>query len=186
MCVCVYIYIYIYCVYIYMCVCIYMCIYIYICVCVCVYIRVCTYICVCVYMCVCVCMCAYIYIFAYVRARACVCVCVCVGGAFVIQHAKRMRRTLSTVELSGSTICIHIICKHKTLLIPSIIQRDTINAILLHAQCLLFFSDFNHTSSVSKDFSKKKILKYQITRELAQWKPNCSMRTEKRADMTKL
>ena len=39
--------------------------------------------------------CAYVCVRARARARACVCVCVCVCVAFGIQHAMRMRHTLS-------------------------------------------------------------------------------------------
>jgi hypothetical protein len=53
-------------------------------------------------------------------------VCVCV--AFIIQHAKRMRRVLSPVACLALTIFFHIISEHNTLLIPSIIQRDITNA----------------------------------------------------------
>jgi len=54
--------------------------------------------------------------------------------------------------------------------------------IVLHVKYPLFFSDFNETSIFSQDF--RKILKYEISRKSNQWKPNCSMRTDR--SMTKL
>jgi len=46
------------------------------------------------------------------------------------------------------------------------------------------FSDFNKICVFSIDF--RRILKYQIYLKSDHWKPSCSMRTDRRTDMTKL
>ena len=51
-------------------------------------------------------------------------------------------------------------------------------------QYRLFFSDFNETYSSFTGFLK--LLKYEISLKPVQWEPNCSMRTARRTDMTKL
>ena len=45
-------------------------------------------------------------------------------------------------------------------------------------------SDFNETWILFKDF--RKIFKYKISWKSFQWKPSCSMRTNRRTNMTKL
>jgi hypothetical protein len=47
----------------------------------------------------------------------------------------------------------------------------------LHVKYLLFLSDFNGTSNISTDFQKS--IKYQVASKSVQWKPNCSMRTDR-------
>ena len=54
----------------------------------------------------------------------------------------------------------------------------------LHIKHPLFLFDFNETSTVSTEF--RKIFNTQIPLKSVQWEPNCSMRTDRRTDMTKL
>jgi hypothetical protein len=53
-----------------------------------------------------------------------------------------------------------------------------------HVKYLLFLSDCNEIWIFSTDF--RKILKYQNSQKSFQWEPSCSMRTDRRTDMTKL
>jgi len=53
-----------------------------------------------------------------------------------------------------------------------------------HVKYPLFLSDFSETCIFWLDFGK--ILKYQISWKSVQRKPSCSMRTDRRRDMTKL
>jgi hypothetical protein len=83
--------------------------------------------------------------------------------------------------------CVFIFCiiLSETFLILKIIQRDII--IKLHRSLfkyLLFLSDFNETWIFSTDF--RKILSYQISWKPVEWEPNCSMRLDRRIDITKL
>jgi len=72
-----------------------------------------------------------------------------------------------------------------TFFIINRIERDmTKKYVGLHVKYPLFFSGFNETWIISTDF--RKILKYQISWKSGQWQPSCSMRTERRADMTNL
>ena len=54
----------------------------------------------------------------------------------------------------------------------------------LHIKYHLFLSDLNGTRIFSTDF--RKLLKHQISWKSVQWEPICSMRTDRRTDMTKL
>jgi hypothetical protein len=54
----------------------------------------------------------------------------------------------------------------------------------LHVKYPLFLSDNNKTWIFSADF--RKVLKYQISRKSVQWEQSCSMRPDRRTDMTKL
>ena len=47
-----------------------------------------------------------------------------------------------------------------------------------------FLSDLNESWIFATDF--KKILKYQNAQKSIQWKPHCSMRTDRQTDMTKI
>ena len=72
-----------------------------------------------------------------------------------------------------------------TFFILRIIERDMIkNVYWLHVKYPLFLSDFNETWIFSTVFLK--ILKCQISWKSIQWEPSCSMRTDRRTDMTKL
>jgi len=75
----------------------------------------------------------------------------------------------------------------ETFLILWRIQSDIIINVLytgLHVKYPLFLSYFNQTWIFSTDF--RKILKYQISWKSVKWKPNCPVRTDGRADMTRL
>jgi len=54
----------------------------------------------------------------------------------------------------------------------------------LHVKYRLFLSDFNETWIFWADLWN--IFKYQISWKSIQWEPSCSMRTDRRTDMTKL
>ena len=54
----------------------------------------------------------------------------------------------------------------------------------LHVRYLLFLSDSNVTRIFSTDF--RRVIKYQISWKVVQWKPSCSMWTDRETDMTKL
>jgi hypothetical protein len=49
-----------------------------------------------------------------------------------------------------------------------------------HVKYPLFLSDFNETCIFSKDFQK--MFKHQISWKSVQWRPSCSMRTDRRTD----
>ena len=65
-------------------------------------------------------------------------------------------------------------------------RHDTKMYIGLHVKYRTFLSDFKETWIFSKDFQKKKILKYQISWKSVKWKQSCSMRTDGRKEMMKL
>jgi len=54
----------------------------------------------------------------------------------------------------------------------------------LHVKNTLIVIDFNYTWIFSTD--ARKILKYQISRKSFLWEKSCSVRTERRTDMTKI
>jgi len=73
----------------------------------------------------------------------------------------------------------------ETFLILGRIQRDMIEMCIgLHVKYPIFLSDFNKNRIFLRDFQK--ITKYQILRKSLQWKPSCSMRTDRRKDLTTL
>ena len=64
-------------------------------------------------------------------------------------------------------------------------QRDMIEMYIgLHVKYPLFLSNFNKNWIFLKDFQK--ITKYQNLRKSIQWQQSCSMRKDRRKDMTKL
>jgi hypothetical protein len=65
-----------------------------------------------------------------------------------------------------------------------IIQRDSDMCIDLRVDYPLLVYDFNETWIFSADF--RKILRCRISRKFVQWEPSCSMRKDRRTDMTKL
>ena len=86
--------------------------------------------------------------------------------------------------LNIESVFIFSIILSETFLILRRIRRDII--INLHRSLfkyLLFLSDFNETWIFSIDF--RKVLLYQIWNPV-QWEPNCSMRSDRRTDITKL
>jgi hypothetical protein len=132
-----------------------------------------------------------------------------VSVALAIQHAMRMRHAiLSSVAcpvlpyFSKLSHKGHDIRKKKSLCIKCVswfsvklpseifliltrIQRGTI--INVHrSSCKLpvFLSDFNEIWIFSTDY--RKILKFQISWKSVQWDPSCSMRTDRRINMTNL
>jgi len=54
----------------------------------------------------------------------------------------------------------------------------------IHVQYPLFLSVFTETGILSAGF--RKILKCQISWKSVQWEPRCSVRKDRRTDMTKL
>ena len=74
-------------------------------------------------------------------------------------------------------------CLSETFLILRRNERDMIKMFIgRREKCPSFLSAFSKTLIVSTDF--RKILKYKISWKSVQWKPSCSMRTERRTDMT--
>ena len=72
----------------------------------------------------------------------------------------------------------------ETFFILRITDRDMITNAYAYAKYSLFLSDFNENRIFSTYF--RKIFKYQITRKSVQREQSCSMRTDKRTDITKL
>jgi len=71
----------------------------------------------------------------------------------------------------------------KTFLNPRKIKPDTvINVHWSSCQVPLFLSDCNQNRNFSTDF--RKIIKYKISLKSVQWEPRCSMRTNRRANMS--
>jgi hypothetical protein len=54
----------------------------------------------------------------------------------------------------------------------------------VHIKYPLFLSKFNGTGLLPTDF--RKIIAYQFASKFFQWEPSCSIRTDRRTDMTKL
>jgi hypothetical protein len=73
----------------------------------------------------------------------------------------------------------------ETFLNPRIIQPDiAISVHMSSSKVPLFLSDCNQTTDFSTDF--RKILKYQISLKSNHWETSCSMRTDRRTNMTSL
>ena len=78
-------------------------------------------------------------------------------------------------------ICLQLLSE--TLLILRRTEWDMIKYVH-QPSCKVFLSDFNETWSFLDRFSKNR--KYQISWKSDQWEQNCSWRTDRRIDMTKL
>jgi hypothetical protein len=134
-----------------------------------------------------------------------VCVCVCVSIlVLVIQHAQRMRRIIlpsvirpvlpyfSTFSQNQHDFREKSYWTPNVCFIFSTFVRNTSHSkdeyseilssmyIGLHVKYPLFLSGFNETRIVLRVF--RKIITYDISWKSVQWKPSCSMRTDRQDD----
>ena len=87
-------------------------------------------------------VCAYVYVCVCMYVCVSVCVCVCIL-AFVIQHAKRMRRIIlpSVGCLSGTAIFFHIISQTARFSGEKIIEHKMLVLIF----SMIFVSSISHS-----------------------------------------